>query len=50
MAHDDGGDLRAGHGWLVIAPGDVSYRVTSRRGSDGRWRITAVEPERATTR
>jgi hypothetical protein len=48
-ANDDGGDLRAGSGWLVIAPGDARYRVTSRRGSDGRWRITAVEPERATT-
>jgi hypothetical protein len=46
-AYDDAGDLCAGSGWLVIEPRDVRYRVTSRRGSDGRWRITSVEPERA---
>jgi hypothetical protein len=46
-AYDDGGDLRAGSGWLVIEPRGVRSRVTSRRGSDGRWRITSVEPERA---
>ncbi|HVG46486.1 MAG TPA: hypothetical protein VM890_17200 [Longimicrobium sp.] len=44
-ADDDGGDLRAGNGWLVAEPGGVRYRITSRRSADGRWRITAVEPE-----
>jgi hypothetical protein len=42
---EDGGDLRAGTGWLLIEPGETRYRVTSRRGSDGRWRITSVDPE-----
>lgn len=44
-SRDDGGDLRTGTGWLVIGTGERSYRVTSRRGSDGQWRITAVEPQ-----
>jgi hypothetical protein len=48
-SHDDGGDLRAGTGWLVIEPGNTRYRVSSRRGSDGRWRITSVEPEGASS-
>jgi len=43
-AHDDAGDARTGIGWLVVEPGGVPYRVSSRRGADGRWRITAVEP------
>lgn len=45
MSHNDGGDLRAGTGWLVLGIGERSYRVSSRRGSDGQWRITAVEPQ-----
>lgn len=48
-SYDDGGDLRAGTGWLVIEVGDIRYRVTSRLGSDGRWRITAVEPDQASS-
>jgi len=46
MSYDDGGDLAAGTGWIVIAPGggNTYYRVTSRRTPDGAWRITAVEP------
>jgi hypothetical protein len=44
MAYDDGGDLRAGSGWLVIEIDEQRYRVTSRREADGRWRIAAVEP------
>jgi hypothetical protein len=48
-SYDDGGELRAGTGWLVIEPGKIRFRVTSRRGSDGRWRITAVEPEEASS-
>lgn len=43
-SYDDGGDLRAGSGWLEIEVGERRYRVTSRRGSDGRSRIAAVEP------
>jgi hypothetical protein len=46
-AGEDGGDLTGGSGWLVVEHGDRRYRVTSRRGADGRWRITAVEPEPA---
>jgi hypothetical protein len=46
-AYDDGDDARAGSGWLVIEAGGRRYRATSRRGGDGRWRITAVEPELA---
>ncbi|HYH83323.1 MAG TPA: hypothetical protein VEX86_26250 [Longimicrobium sp.] len=46
-AHDDGGDPRAGTGWLVIERDGQRFRVTSRRGGDGRWRITAVEPHAA---
>ena len=46
-AYDDAGDLRAGTGWMVIEVGSIRYRVASRRGSDGRWRITAVEREGA---
>jgi hypothetical protein len=49
MAFGDGSDPHAGTGWIVIGIGDRRSRVLSRRGSDGRWRITAVEPERATT-
>ena len=44
-AHDDGGDLRAGTGWVVLEAGERRYRVTSRRGAGGQWRITAVEPQ-----
>jgi len=46
-AGDDGGDPVGGTGWLVIEVRDARYRVTSRRGSDGRWRIAAVERELA---
>lgn len=42
-ALDDGGDMAAGTGWLVIAPNDARYRVTVRREGDGRWRIKSVE-------
>ena len=46
MSYRDGGDLAAGTGWIVIAPGggNTYYRVTSRRMPGGKWRITAVEP------
>jgi hypothetical protein len=40
---DDDGDLRTGSGWLEIEVGDQRYRVTSRRGTNGRWRIVSVE-------
>jgi hypothetical protein len=44
---DDGGDLRAGTGWLDVERDGRRLRITSRRGGDGRWRITGVEPSPA---
>lgn len=44
-AHEDGGDVRAGTGWIVIERAGRRYRVTSRRGAGAQWRIMAVEPE-----
>lgn len=46
MSLDDGGDARAGSGWIEIERDDVRYRIVSRRGVGGRWRITAVEARR----
>lgn len=45
MSFDDGGDARTGSGWIEIERDNVRYRLVARRGTDGRWRITAVEPK-----
>jgi hypothetical protein len=46
MSLDDGGDARAGSGWIEVERNDMRHRIIARRGAGGRWRITAVEAKR----
>jgi hypothetical protein len=45
FVQEEGGDVDAGTGWVLLRAPDTMLRVESRRGADRRWRLTAVTRE-----
>ncbi|HEY0782037.1 MAG TPA: hypothetical protein VGE98_06280 [Thermoanaerobaculia bacterium] len=46
----DGGSLASGCGYVVVKDEGIAWCVRSRRGKDGVWRVSTVEPESACPR